>query len=94
MIRAAATFAGHLLMLGLVGVIANCSSIPEKWDEGRKGQAPGVKPLRPLGQITATTLSADYATEPQSGAPIAVGLSLWRWNARSDVCAWRSPGIK
>lgn len=87
MTRTAATFAGHLLMLGLVGVIANCSSIPEKWDEGRMGQAPGVKPLRPLGQITATTLSADYATEPQSGAPIAVGLSLSGGGTRAAMFA-------
>ena len=87
MTRTAGNFAGHFLVLGLVGALANCSSIPEQWAEGRKGQSPGVTPLRPLAQISLKNLADDYAAEPQSGAPIAVGLALSGGGTRAAMFA-------
>lgn len=87
MTRTVGTFAGHLFVLGLIGALTNCSSIPEQWAEGRKGQAPGVKQLRPLAQISPQTLKIDYASEPQAGTQVAVGLALSGGGTRAAMFA-------
>ncbi|SDG35587.1 hypothetical protein SAMN05216603_101403 [Pseudomonas benzenivorans] len=74
-------------MLGMVGLLASCGSLPEQWEEGRKHRAPGVAPLRPLAQTTAQTLTEDFATEPQGGAPVAIGLALSGGGTRAAMFA-------
>jgi len=78
---------GHLFVLGLIGALTNGSTIPVQWAEGRKGQTPGVKPLRPLAQISPQTLKTDYALEPQSGTQVAVGLAISGGGTRAAMFA-------
>lgn len=87
MARITGAFAWRVVVLGMAGVLASCGSLPEQWEEGRKYQAPGVTPLRPLAQTTAWTLAKDFATEPQGGTPVAIGLALSGGGTRAAMFA-------
>ncbi len=87
MTSTAPAFAYRLLLLGMSGALASCTSVFDQWEGGRASQAPGVKNLRPLSGTTKQTIVDDFASEPQGRRPVVIALALSGGGTRAGMFA-------